>query len=213
MDRGAQPLPCWICSRDSLAAGRAANNDNEDTSAVSVQAEHPTVGPISEEFPADAILAPLAQAAIAPKISAPIAPEFVQRGAHVHKGQLLLTLEDRDLAGHALDFEGASPRRRPPTPTATHATIPEDVQKAELDLAQTKANLEVANRTAKSASDFSSRAPSPAATPTRPSPPPVQAQAAYDTAAKHLPSVQKTTRKTEQQAAQGQLTSAQGQTR
>ena len=60
---------------------------------VSVQAEHPAVGLISEEIAADAILTPLAQAAIAPRISAPIVSELVQRGARVHKGQLLITLE------------------------------------------------------------------------------------------------------------------------
>ena len=35
---------------------------------VTVQAEHPEQGPIAEHITADAILAPLAQAAIAPKI-------------------------------------------------------------------------------------------------------------------------------------------------
>src|SRR5581483_1688858 len=38
----------------------------------------------------------------------------------------------------------------------------------------------------------------------------VQAQATYDTAVKHLQSVQATTRKTDEQSAKGQLTSAQG---
>src|SRR6202012_1746318 len=38
----------------------------------------------------------------------------------------------------------------------------------------------------------------------------VQAQATYDTAVKHLQSVENTTRKTDAQAAEGQLTSAQG---
>ena len=81
---------------------------------MSVEAEHPTVGPFSEEIAADAILAPLAQAAIEPRISAPVAQEFVQRGARVHKGELLLTLEDRDLRGTALDSKGNVPRRRLP---------------------------------------------------------------------------------------------------
>src|SRR5579875_552437 len=75
--------------------------------AVAVQTEHPEVGPISEEIAADAILAPLSQAAIAPRISAPIRAEYVQRGAHVRKGQLLVTLEDRDLRGNALDTRGS----------------------------------------------------------------------------------------------------------
>ena len=39
---------------------------------VTVQAEHPEQGSISEHITADAILSPLAQAAIAPRISAPV---------------------------------------------------------------------------------------------------------------------------------------------
>src|SRR5271166_1751665 len=48
---------------------------------VTVQAEHPEQGPIAEHIVADAVLAPLAQAAIAPKISAPVRKFYVQRGA------------------------------------------------------------------------------------------------------------------------------------
>ena len=36
---------------------------------VTVQAEHPEQGPIAEQITADAVLAPMAQAAIAPKIT------------------------------------------------------------------------------------------------------------------------------------------------
>ncbi len=92
----------------STAVKKAADDTSDaGETAVAVQAEHPTVGPISEEIAADAILAPLSQAAIAPRISAPIRAEYVQRGAHVRKGQLLLTLEDRDLQGAALDSRGS----------------------------------------------------------------------------------------------------------
>ena len=177
---------------------------------VSVEAEHPAVGPISEEIAADAVLAPLAQAAIAPRISAPILKELVQRGSRVHKGDLLLTLEDRDLRGSALDSQGSLTQAQAAYTAATLATIPEDVQKAELDVAQAKANLDVANRTAQerklllSQGAISQRDAETAAAAA------VQAQAAYDTAVKHLASTQKTLQKTNTETAQGQLTSAQG---
>jgi HlyD family secretion protein len=177
---------------------------------VTVQAEHPTVGSISEEIAADAVLAPLAQAAIAPRISAPIAKEFVQRGSRVHKGQLLLTLEDRDLRGAALDSKGGLTQAQASYTAATLASIPEDVQKAELDLAQAKANLEVANRTAeerKRLLDQGAIARRDVDTALAGA---VQAQAAFDSAAKHLENVQKTTQKTNIDSAQGQLASAQG---
>ena len=47
---------------------------------VTVQAEHPELHAIAEHIPADAVLAPLAQAAISPKITAPVRHFYVQRG-------------------------------------------------------------------------------------------------------------------------------------
>jgi len=70
---------------------------------VTVQAEHPEQGPIAEQISADAVLAPVAQAAIAPKISAPIKKFYVERGQRVHAGELLATLENTDLVAAAMD--------------------------------------------------------------------------------------------------------------
>lgn len=197
----------------TLVAGcKKSASDESDTegAAVSVSAEHPTVGPIAEEIPADAILAPLAQAAIAPRINAPIRAEYVQRGTRVHKGQLLVTLEDRDLQGSALDSKGAVTSAAAAYTTATQATIPEDVQKARLDVDQAKANLEVANRTAEERKRLLAQGAIAGRDVDTAIAAAVQAQVTYDTAVKHLQSVENTTRKTDAQAAQGQLTSAQG---
>ena len=114
---------------------------------VSVKAEPAVAGPISEEITADAVLAPLAQAALSPRISSPIRAEYVQRGAHVHRGQLLITLEDGDLQGQALDSKGSLTSAEASYTTATQATIPEDLQKAELDVEETHAAAEVAAKT------------------------------------------------------------------
>src|SRR5579884_2554167 len=74
---------------------------------VEVQAQHPEVGPMAAHITADAVLAPLTQAAIAPKISAPVKKFYVQRGSHVKAGQLLAVLENRDLEAAALDNQGS----------------------------------------------------------------------------------------------------------
>jgi multidrug efflux pump subunit AcrA (membrane-fusion protein) len=199
------------CSITTGCKKTAPDEDEEaGTNAVSVQAEHPTIGPISEEIAADAILAPLAQAALAPKISAPIRAEYVQRGAHVKKGQLLLTLEDRDLQGNALDSRGAVSSAQAAYTTATEATIPEDVQKAQLDVDQAKANLEVANRTAGERKRLLTQGAIAGRDVDTAIAAAVQAQDTYDNSVKHLQSVQNTTRHTNAQSAQGQLTSAQG---
>ena len=52
---------------------QGCNKGNDDTAAlVTVQAEHPEVGEISEYIMADATLSPVAEAAISPKITAPV---------------------------------------------------------------------------------------------------------------------------------------------
>jgi HlyD family secretion protein len=177
---------------------------------VNVQAAHPSTGPISEQIAADAILAPLSQAAISPRISAPIQAEYVQRGAHVHRGQLLVALEDRDLKGNALDSTGAVTSAQASFTAATQATIPEEVKKAELDAAQLQTALDVAHRTteerrnlfqqgALSGRDLDTAVAAEA-----------QAKAAYEAARAHVEAVTQTTRVTDKETAQGQLTSARG---
>ncbi len=178
--------------------------------AVAVQAQHPMRGAISEEVNADAVLAPLAQAAMASRISSPIRAEYVQRGAHVRKGQLLVTLEDRDLQGSALDSRGAVASAEAAYATATRATIPEAVQKAELDVAQAKSSRDVAART----SDERKRLFQQGALSGRDADTAyaaaVQAQVAYDVAVKHAESVRGVTQNSDAKAAQGQLSSAKG---
>lgn len=192
----------------ALAGCKKAEEAPEPT--VAVQAEHPTVGSMYEEIAADAVLAPLAQAAIAPRISAPIAKEYVQRGARVHKGELLVTLDDRDLRGAALDSKGSYTQAQAAYTAATQATIPEDVQKAELDVAQAQANLSVASRTVEERQRLLDQGAIARREVDTARAAAVQAQAAYDSAAKHLANVQKTTRQTSINTAQGQLASAEG---
>ena len=77
------------------------------TPEVTVQAAQPHLGSISNQITADATLSPLAQAAISPKVTAPVKKFYVQRGARVKAGELLATLENTDLSAAALDNEGA----------------------------------------------------------------------------------------------------------
>ena len=113
-------------------------------SAAYVQAAHPERGNISEQVGADATLAPLAQAAISPKVTAPVRKFYVQRGSRVSAGQLLATLENKDLEAAALDNQGAYKAAEGAYDIATGATVPEDAVKAQLDLAQATANLNLA---------------------------------------------------------------------
>jgi len=177
---------------------------------VTVQAEHPEQGPISEQISADAILAPVAQAAIAPKISAPIKKFYVERGQRVHAGELLATLENTDLVAAAMDNKGSLDAAQANYDTSTKAQVPEDTLKAESDLAQAKANLDLNKSIVESRKQLFAEGAIPGRDLDTAEAALVQAQAIYDAAVRHLESVRKVSRDAALKSAQGQLTSAEG---
>ena len=89
-----------------------------------------------------AILFPLAQAAIVPKISAPVQKFLVKRGSPVREGQLLAVLENRDLSAAAQDTRGALDQAQAAYETTTAASLPEEIQKAEADEQQARQALD-----------------------------------------------------------------------
>ena len=177
---------------------------------VTVQAERPEQGAIAEHITADAILAPLAQAAIAPKISAPVRKFYVQRGSRVKEGQLLVTLENTDLAAAALDNQGFYMAAEAAYATATRAQVPEDTLKAESDVAQAKANLDLNLSIVKSRKQLFAEGAIPGRDLDTAQAALVAAQAAYDATARHLDSVRSVSHEAALKSAQGQLTSAEG---
>ena len=177
---------------------------------VEVQAAHPTQGPITAHITADAVLAPLAQAAIAPKISAPVRKFYVQRGSHVKAGELLATLENRDLTAAVLDNQGSYTAAKAAYEASTRAQVPEDYQKAELDFAQAKANLDLNQSIVNSRKQLFAEGAIPGRDLDTATAALVQAQAAFDTAKKHLESMKSVSHEAALKEAQGQLASAEG---
>jgi HlyD family secretion protein len=177
---------------------------------VYVQAAHPERGEISEQITADATLAPLAQAAISPKVTAPVRKFYVQRGSHVRAGQLLATLENRDLEAAALDNKGAYTAAQGTYDITTGATVPEDTTKAETDLTQATANLNLAQSIADSRAQLFAEGAIPGRDLDTAKAALVQAKAAHEIAQQHLEAVQKVSHKAALESAQGQLTSAKG---
>ena len=177
---------------------------------VTVQAEHPEQGSISSQINADAVLVPLAQAAIAPKITAPIRKFYVELGAHVKEGQLLLTLENNDLAAAALDNQGSYEAAQAAYETATKGQVPEDAIKADSDLAEAKANLDLNKSIVEGRKTLFAEGAIPGRDLDTAQAALVQAQAVYDAAAHHAEAMHTGGRDAELKAAQGQLTSAEG---
>jgi HlyD family secretion protein len=177
---------------------------------VTVQAAHPQRSSIAEHIVADAILAPVAQAAIDPKITAPVKKFYVQRGSKVKKGELLAVLENGDLTAAAMDNKGAYLAAQGAYATATRSQIPEDVQAAEVALAQAKATLKLDQNIAESRRKLFAEGAIPGQDLDSAEATLVQAQGAYDTAEKHLEAVRSVNRQAALQEAEGQLTSAKG---
>lgn len=198
-----------LCGFSLLFVGCSKTAETAPTE-VYVQAAHPEQGDISEQITADATLAPLAQAAISPKVTAPVRKFYVQRGSRVKAGQLLATLENKDLAAAALDNQGAYSAAQGTYDIATGATVPEDTVKAELDLKQATANLKLAQSIADSRAQLFAEGAIPGRDLDTAKASLIQANAAYDVAKQHYEAVQKVSRKASLESAKGQLTSAKG---
>src|SRR6202453_2569627 len=203
-------LGALLVSLVSLLPGACSKSAETARTEVYVQAGHAVRGAISEPTTARATRARLAQAAISPKVTAPVKKFFVQRGSHVKAGQLLATLENSDLEAAALDNKGAYSAAQGTYDIATGATVPEDAVKAELDLSQATANLNLAQSIVNSRTQLFSEGAIPGRDLDTAKASLVQAQAAQEMAKQHLEAVEKISRKAALESAEGQLTSAKG---
>ena len=187
---------------------KAAPEDEKPV--VGVEAVHPETGEITEDITGDATLTPIAQAAIASKVSAPIKQFFVQRGSHVAAGQLLVKLENEDLTGAALDNEGSYTAAKGAYTVATESTVPEDQTKARLDVEQAKATFDLDKSIFDARTQLFKQGAIPGRDVDTANATMLQAKAAYDIATQHYQSLQKASHKASLESAQGQLDSAKG---
>lgn len=129
----------------AVAAG-CKGEEQEKEPVVTVQTTPAARATISQIVSAEAVVYPIEQAIVSPKITAPITQFLVNRGSHVKKGQLLATLENKDLAGQAEASKGNFEQADAGYVTSVDATIPQQVQKAELDAAAAKAAFDAQQR-------------------------------------------------------------------
>jgi RND family efflux transporter MFP subunit len=207
------PFPKFVCAfavAACLLTSGCKKTDTVEASEVTVQAGRAMVKPLTEYVSAESVLTPQTQAAIVPKISAPVKAFFVQRGAHVSQGQLLATLEHADLDASVRDTHGAMKQADAAYVTTTKAGVIEDLQKAKLDLAQAKANLEVAQNIFNARDSLLREGAVPRRDFETAQAGLVQAKAAYDIAEQHLNSLSSVSQTATIQNAEGARESAQG---
>jgi multidrug efflux pump subunit AcrA (membrane-fusion protein) len=128
----------------SMIASCRGKHEDEPEPVVTVDVAPVLLSKIQRTIRTEGLLYPRQQAAIVPKVSAPVKKVYVQRGARVRAGQLVLELEDRDLAGAAAESRASLDLAEATFETTSKATVPQELQKAELDARTSKEAFDAA---------------------------------------------------------------------
>jgi multidrug efflux pump subunit AcrA (membrane-fusion protein) len=126
----------------AAACGCSRSSPEDVNPVVTVDVAPVLTSTIQDKVTGDSLLFPVRQAAIVPKITAPVKKVYVNRGDRVRAGQVLLELEDKDLAAAVTESKAAYDQAEAAYQTAVRATLPEEVQKAQLDVRAAKDALD-----------------------------------------------------------------------
>jgi RND family efflux transporter MFP subunit len=159
---------------------------------------------------AEAVIYPIDQAEITPKINAPVEKFLVRRGERVHKGQLLAVLENRDLAASEMENKGAYEQARATYENTVHGSLPEDFQKAALEVKATKQAYEAAKSIYEGRKNLFSEGALPRRELDSAEVAYIDAGNQYEIAQKHLDDLQAGGKEEQLKSAKGGLTSAKG---
>lgn len=204
----AMPLLTLSVALALLAA--CSNKTKEAEPAVPVQIVQVERTTLQQKVSAEAVLFPIAQSAIVPKISAPVQKFLVNRGSHVHKGQLLAVLENRDLAAAAQENKGAYTQAEATYAITTAADLPQQMQKAELDTQAAKQALDAQQKIYDSRRQLFREGALPRKELDQSSVDLTNARNQYEIAQRHLDSLKGMGEAQLSKSAKGQLESAQG---
>jgi HlyD family secretion protein len=196
----ALPLCFTACSKP----------EKEAEPVASVQVAVVKQASIEKVISAEAILFPLQQAAITPKLSAPVKRFYVNRGSRVGAGQLLATLEDRDLAASEIENKGTLSQAEAAYATATTSGLPEEFRKAELDVEAAKQALDAEQKLYDSRQNLFQQGALPRKDLDQARVSLTQAKSQYEIAQHHWNALQAGGKEQELKSAGGQLQTARG---
>jgi len=185
-------------------------SEKEEPPVVTVQAAPAQNADISRVVSAEAVVFPIAQSAITPKINAPVRKFLVTRGQKVRQGQLLAELENRDLSAAAMDNRGAYEQADAAYQTSVGATLPQDIQKAELDVVTAQQELDAQKKLHASREDLFKQGALPRKDLDQSAVALAQASSQYDIAKKRLDGLNAIGKQQALKSASGQLASAKG---
>jgi HlyD family secretion protein len=193
-----------------IAISAGCSKEKVEEAVVPVTAVSVQKADIQRVVTADAVLFPLQQAALVPKISSPVKQFYVNRGSKVHKGQLLAVLENMDLAAAKEENKGAFEQAEAAYVTSTAASLPEEVQKATSDTQSAKEMFDAEQKLYDSRQDLFKQGALPRKDMDQAGVSLTQARAQYELAKKHLDSLNAVVKQQELKGFEGQLSSAKG---
>ena len=162
---------------------------------------------------ADAVLFPIDQSGVNAKIQAPIQKFYVNRGDHVKQGQLLATLENRDLVATAAASKGQVDQAEANLRSTANATVPESVTKATTDVQSAQQQLEASQKLFESRQNLFKEGALARRLVDEAQVAYAQAKAQYEAAQEHLRALQSVGKEEQIRGAKAQVEAAQGQYR
>jgi HlyD family secretion protein len=207
-----------FCGLLLLSCAKKEEAKADEERVVTVDVAPVLSSAISQKVTSEALLYPFQQAAIVPKISAPIKKFYVDRGVHVRAGQLLAELENGDIAGSVMENQASYEQADSSYQTVAKATVPEETQKAELDVRTAKDVMEQQQKLFEARQALNKEGAIAQKDVNDAQVAFTQARSQYEIALKHLESVQNVSREqtvkgaaAQRDAAKGRLESAQAQ--
>jgi HlyD family secretion protein len=192
------------------AACGCGGQEKAEEPVVTVQVTPAQKSAISEMVTSQAVIFPLQQATIAPKITSTITEFRVNRGSHVKKGDLLAVLENKDLAAAAEASKGDLAQAEASYVTTVGASLPQQIQKAQGDAAAAKAALDAAQKVYESRKQLFEQGAIPRRDLDAAEVALVQARAASEQSQKQLADLMRLGKEQAQKAALGSKESAEG---
>jgi HlyD family secretion protein len=186
-------LPKIFCALSLLLplhGCRKQEEAKEATPPIPVVVGDVQKGAINRVIVADAVLYPVQQAAILPKISAPVHKFLVARGDHVGSGQLLAILENGDLTAAAAESKALYEQAEAAYKAAMASSIPEESFKAGWDVQSARQAMEAAQKVYEGRQKMLAEGATPKRSVDDAQVAYIQARSLYETTQKHLQNLQ-----------------------
>lgn len=187
-----------------------SKQEAEPQPVVTVQTAPVQRTTLQQTVTTEAVLFPKNEAAITPKVLAPVRAFYVNRGSRVRKGELLAVLENGDLSAAVTENKGALEQAQAQYETTTRASLPEDLKKAELDARAARESLDAQQKMFDSRQKLYREGALPRKDLDQAAVALAQAREQSEVADQHLASMKAVGQQATTKSAAGQLTSAEG---